>query len=73
MSDTPRTDACAMVWTVATPRDGREMVSADFARGLERENAKMRAAIDALLDHYRFRSSGEALVVLRVIEAAQRL
>ncbi len=34
---TPRTDETSFVWTVVTPKDGRQMVSADFARQLERE------------------------------------
>lgn len=50
MSTTPRTDERAMVWTVAEPREGREMVSADFARELERENAKLREATGNLID-----------------------
>lgn len=39
MSDTPRTDELVIVWQVETPREGREMVSADFARTLEQELA----------------------------------
>jgi hypothetical protein len=46
MSTTPRTDERAIVWTVSQPRDGREMVSADFAREIERENTAMRAFVE---------------------------
>jgi hypothetical protein len=42
MTITPRTDKCP------TPKHG--YVPVDFARGLERENAKMRTALN-LIDH----------------------
>ncbi len=45
---TPRTDHVAVVWTVATPSEGREMVSADFARTLERELAAAHRALRIL-------------------------
>lgn len=46
MSDTPRTDAKAQFFGF-NPDEGEEFVQADFARELERENAALRAAIDA--------------------------
>jgi hypothetical protein len=46
VSDTPKTDAKAIFfgWN---PEEGEEFVQADFARELERENAALRAALDA--------------------------
>ena len=46
MSDTPRTDAKAQFFGF-NPDEGEEFVQADFARELERENAALRADIDA--------------------------
>lgn len=48
MSTTPRTDEVAFAWSVATPRDGREMVSAEWARKLELECAVKDAQIERL-------------------------
>ena len=46
MSDTPRTDAKAQFFGF-NPDEGEEFVQIDFARELERENAALRAALDA--------------------------
>lgn len=37
---------------------------------LKRENAKLSAAVEALRQHFLFKSSGEALVVLRILSKA---
>jgi hypothetical protein len=43
MSATPRTDEYAFIWTTAVPPyEGREIVSADFARELETEITKLK-------------------------------
>jgi hypothetical protein len=46
VSDTPKTDGKAIFfgWN---PEEGEEFVQADFARELERENAALKAALDA--------------------------
>jgi hypothetical protein len=46
VSDTPKTDAKAQFFAY-NPDEGEEFVQADFARELERENAVLRAALDA--------------------------
>ena len=52
MSDTPRTDAKAQFfgWN---PDEGEEFVTASFCRELERENAALKAALDAQMKYQR--------------------
>lgn len=47
MSDTPRTDA---TWKLLTCGD-EEWVRSEFARDLERENARLKEALEWALDH----------------------
>ena len=47
-SDTPRTDMAAAWMQDTEEGEHREVVSADFARRLERENAELRARIAEL-------------------------
>jgi hypothetical protein len=48
MSDTPRTDTEAF----AADDSCYDVVQADFARDLERENARLRDALKSLVTHY---------------------
>lgn len=49
MSNTPRTDA--VEWTAGHGTDDRTVVFADFARELERENARLREAAETAMKY----------------------
>ncbi|MCJ7824184.1 MAG: hypothetical protein MUP44_04745 [Anaerolineales bacterium] len=53
MSDTPQTDIESTFATFVDDMD--EVVPADFARELERENAKLKEQLDSLSDELRAR------------------
>lgn len=57
--DTPRTDAIAEYWLAPGLRDECEIVRADFARELERENAELRRLIEEVTVWHKTTSSGE--------------
>jgi len=67
-SDTPRTDKEAY-FTGESYAEKDEVVDADFARELERENNRLRASIGAIHYHACRKSSGniESLSILRSI------
>lgn len=56
MNDTPRTDVHAFDWTAIArreaPANSAYVVDADFARQLERENARLREALQNVMKFF---------------------